>query len=339
MLESQAKYHHLIPRTYMSSWEHGNGTLYIEYKDGKIKERNKDRIAGLTDYHSVLVGMPICTKEDTDVIFNCLSDYFVEYNGKIVTETLELNQIYYDFDNWKITRADGTIVSKKKLRNDIESVRIRDIEVLWSIKYENGWNELKKKIDATVLSNLSDSIPAFDREFLMKFYTAMDWRGFESNMQLNGAFEWFCNEILPLHEIKIPKDERELPIFKNAADYFKHCYILKSYRKFLNDDGVIFTNAMANLQHTSFHFLVADGTVTFITSDNPAFVFTRADERLQGIMPISPRILLVQGKDIDKDEVYYITHIDDDAVKAYNNIILENAVEFVIIDDKQIEHF
>lgn len=323
----------------MSSWKHGKGTLYVEYRNGEIRERNKDKIAGVTDFHSVLVGMPICTKEDTDEIFKCLSDYFVEYNGRIVTETLELNQIYHDFDNWKITRADGTIVSKKKLRNDIDCVRIRDIEALWSVKYENGWDKLKEKIEATVLSSTADAIPAFDREYLMKFYTAMDWRGFKSNIHLNGAFDWLCNEVLPLHEIEIPKDERELPIFENAEDYFKHCYILKSYRKFLNDEGVIYANAMANLEHTSFHFLVADATTTFITSDNPAFVFTRSDGQLQGIMPISPRILMVQGRNTDKDEVYYITHIDDDAVKAYNNIIRANAVEFVIMDDIQIDHF
>lgn len=29
MGETKAKYHHLIPRTYLSAWEHGNGTLYI----------------------------------------------------------------------------------------------------------------------------------------------------------------------------------------------------------------------------------------------------------------------------------------------------------------------
>lgn len=339
MLESQAKYHHLVPRTYMSSWEHGNGTLYIEYKDGTVKERNKDRVAGVTDFYSIFVGMPICTKDDTDEIFSFLSEYLVEYSGKVVTDTLELNQIYYDFDNWEITRKDGTTVSKKKLRNAIDSVKIRDIEVLWSTKYENGWNEMRKKIETEVLGASSDTIPAFDKEFLMKFYTAMDWRGFKSNDQLSNAFDWLCNKVLPFHEVKIPENERELPMFENAADYFKHCYILKSYRKYLNDEGVIYSNAMANLKNASFHFLVSDGVTTFVTSDNPAFIFIRADGKLQGLMSVNPRILLVQGRDIDHDEVYCVSHISDDAVKAYNNIIRQNAKEFVIMDDAGIEHF
>lgn len=339
MLETKTKYHHLVPRTYMSSWKHGKETLYIEYKDGKIKERNKDKIAGVTDFHSILVGMPICTKDDTDKIFSCLSDYSVEYDGRVVTDTLEMNQLYFDFDNWIITREDGTTVSKKKLRHDIDSVKIRDIEALWSIKYENGWNEMKKRIESEILKASSDIIPAFDREYLMKFYTAMDWRGFKFNNQLNEIFDWLCNKVLPLHEVKIPKDERELPMFETAADYFKHCYILKAYRQYLNDEGVIYINAMENLKNTSFHFLVADGVTTFITSDNPAFMFVRADGKLQGLMPVNPRILLVQGRDIDRDKVYCISHISDDAVKAYNNIICQNSKEFVIIDDLEIEHF
>ena len=50
MGETKAKYHHLIPRTYISAWEHGNGTLYIRFLEDKesVVERNKDNIAGIT---------------------------------------------------------------------------------------------------------------------------------------------------------------------------------------------------------------------------------------------------------------------------------------------------
>lgn len=62
----------------------------------------------MTDFHSILVGMSICTKDDTDKIFSCLSDYSVEYNGRVIIDTLEMKQLYSDFDNWIITREDGT---------------------------------------------------------------------------------------------------------------------------------------------------------------------------------------------------------------------------------------
>ena len=337
-MDSKSKRHHLVPRTYLSSWEHGQGTLYIKYKDGTFMERNKNKIAYITDFHSITVDMPICTKEDTDIIFECLTDYIVEYHGERIIDTLELNKIYYDFENWNVTRKNGTPVSKKKLKNDIESVKIRDIEALWGTKYENGWNELKEKIEKEVLSAHTDIITAFDKESLMKFYTAMDWRGFKNNAQLNDVFNLICNNVLKFNEIKIPEHERNLSTIENVSDDLKHNYLLKQYREFFDDKGVIYQNVMANMKHTSFHFLVTDGADTFITSDNPAFVFENSEGKLQGIMPITPRILLIQGKDTDKDDTYCITHVSGDMVKFYNDIIWNNSVEFVILD-KPIEDF
>lgn len=94
MEETQAKYHHLIPQTYMSAWANEAGTLQIEFLNnpGVLKQRNKENIAGITDYHSIKAGMVICTKDDADKIFAPLADYTVEIEGHIVTDTLEMNQ-------------------------------------------------------------------------------------------------------------------------------------------------------------------------------------------------------------------------------------------------------
>ena len=56
----------------------------------------------------------------------------------------------------------------------------------------------------------------------------------------------------------------------------------------------------------------------------------RNDGFLQGIMPITPRILLGQGKCTDDTGGYYISHITEDAVQRYNAIIREHALEFII---------
>ena len=105
---------------------------------------------------------------------------------------------------------------------------------------------------------------------------------------------------------------------------------MKFYRQYLNDSGVIYAHTMANLSNTSFHFLVADGTETFNTSDNPVFVFRRLDRKLQGVLPLSPRILMAQGRNSDHDENFYVTHITDEAVKRYNIEIEKNAANFVV---------
>lgn len=47
-------------------------------------------------------------------------------------------------------------------------------------------------------------------------------------------------------------------------------------------------------------------------------------------MPITPRILLGQGKCTNDTGGYYISHITEDAVQRYNAIIREHALEFII---------
>lgn len=85
------------------------------------------------------------------------------------------------FDNWKITRSDGTIVSKKSLKRDIEKIKIKDIELNWSLKYENKWSKVVSRIKQEVLETTDNNIESFEKEFITLFYTALDWRGFNSN--------------------------------------------------------------------------------------------------------------------------------------------------------------
>lgn len=331
---TQAKYHHLIPQTYMAAWSRGNGTLRVEFKNnpGVIKERNKEHIAGITDFHSIKAGMPICTQADTDLIFASTSPYIVSYNGEVIRDTLKLNMLFYDFDNWEISRPDGTPVNKKRIRREIEHVKIKDIEANWSAKYENTWSTHVSIIEEKILNTTAKSIPAFDREYIMKFFTALDWRGFTSNTQFEDVLSWLCHDIMKLGDIDIPEENRILPSLKTAEEEMRHNLLLQYYRQYLNDTGVIYKTAIANLKYTSLHFLVSDGPTMFITSDTPAFIYKRSDNAFVGLLPITPRILMVQGKNTGNDNSYYITHITDETVQNYNNVIRENADKFIIIN-------
>lgn len=331
---NKAKYHHLIPQTYMSAWANASGTLkYKNLVTGEFDTKNKDNLCGINHYHSIVAGMPICTADDADNIFSIMKDYKVVYEGKEVTSNLELNQIYYGFGSWEITRkSDGTIASKKPIKAAIDQVKIRDIEENWSVKYENKWTNVRNTIENNVLT-VSGEIPEFDKEFLMKFFISIDWRSIASEPLFTDQFQWLGVEVLSMDEVEIPEEERELPFFETMADYFKHCLLLKLYRRFLNDDGPIYEHVQQSLQHTSFHFLIADGVTKYVTSDNPSFVHLREDGSKVGIMPITPRILLAQGKKSDTDPVYCVTHITDEAVQKYNKIIEDNAEQYVIYDN------
>lgn len=330
----KAKYHHLIPQTYISAWGNISGTIsYKELKTGMCGKKNKDNILGINHYHSIIAGMPICTEDDVKEIFAILKDYNVEYQGKVITDLMQINQIYYDFENWKITRkSDGTIASKKPIKSAIDQVKIRDIETLWSTKYENHWPEVRTEIEKRVLK-ASGEIEEFQKDFLMKFYVSIDWRSSATDPLFAKEFKRLSTDILQMDQVEIPKDERGLPFFETMADYFEHCLLLMTFRRFLHDEGTMCVQVEASEKNTNFHFLIADGKSRFITSDNPSFICLREDGLKVGLMPITPRILMAQGKSGNSDNVYYVTHITEEAVERYNKKIEENALQYIIYDN------
>lgn len=331
---THAKHHHLIPKTYMSAWEKGDGTLRVEYLDNPsyIKECNKKNIAKINNFHSICAGSPICTKCDTDLIFAAVKNYTVKYKGNVIKDTLSMNKLFEDFDNWEVLREDNTPVSKKRIRNEIEQVKITDIEKNWSIKYENEWARQVAIISNKILSATTNHINAFDKEYIMKFFTALDWRGFISNKQFEDELKWLCSDIIPLDNICIPEEKRVLPILTTAAEEMRYYILLKYYRQYLSDTGVIYQNAMINLKYTTFHFLIANESELFITSDTPAFVNKYSNNTLIGMLPITPKILLLQIRDSNKSGQYQISRIKDEKVQEYNTIIRKNADAFLILN-------
>lgn len=329
----QSKYHHLIPQTYLKAWGNASGTLKIKWiKTGKCENRNTDSVAGVNHYHSIVAGMPFCTKADTDSFFSSLSRYCVTYDGHSLTDTLEMNKYYGVFNDWSIKRIDGTEVIKKSLKSEIDKIKIQDIEENWSSKYENKWNNIRCVIEQKVLST-PNSVPRFYFGYLMKFFTALDWRSMVSNKEFADTCNLICNNILQLDKIEIPKDERELPMFETATEYMKHCLLLSYYRQFLNDTGVIYKCAKEYMKRTSFHFLVSSSEKDFITSDNPAFVEMRKQGDKIGVLPITPRILMTIGRNTPCDENYFVTKIGTAKVREYNEMIKNNASQFIVYNN------
>lgn len=329
----QSKYHHLIPQTYLSAWANPSGTLKIERNSTKkIEFRNTKSVAGINHYHSIIAGMSLCNKNDTDTFFYILKDYNVSYNGMNLRNTLEMNKYYHMFNEWSITRADGSIVNKRSLKNKIDQIKIQDIENLWAEKYENKWSAVRKIIEEKVLTNKS-SVPRFYFEYLTRFYVVLDWRSFTSNEEFSSAFEEISSNQLCLNKIEIPKDERELPMFETVSDYTKHCLLLRYYRQFLNDNGIIYEHAKQLMRKITFRFLVTEGNTKFITSDNPSFMNNNSNGTKTGMLPISPNILMIIGKDSSNKDKYYITKISDLEVQKCNEIIKKHSGQFVVIDN------
>ena len=56
----------------------------------------------------------------------------------------------------------------------------------------------------------------------------------------------------------------------------------------------------------------------------------RVDGLKDGLMPVTPHILMTQGRCSEDADKYFISHISDDAIMKCNEIIRTNADEVVI---------
>lgn len=333
--ETQAKYHHLIPQTYMAAWANNSGTLNIEFLNnpGIIQKINKKRIAGRKDNYSIQVGMSLCNQEDADKIFSPLSKHTVEVDGVEVTNSLELNKLFYCFDEWKITREDGSLESNKTIKKKIKRIKKKEIETNWALEYENKWNFLVKKIEDKVLYSTATSISTFNKENIIKFFVSLDWRGYRSNRDFEEVLESYVKDVFS--PMEIPTEERILPFLKNEYEEIRHELLLNNYRKLFQDKGNIHKYINFYIQHGELTFLIADGPTYFDTSDNPAFEFTNG--ATLGLMAVTPRILMIiQQKNNIGSNKYLISHITDDEVQQYNATIRKNASKFVIHPMKDI---
>ncbi|BAE86368.1 DUF4238 domain-containing protein [Desulfitobacterium hafniense] len=330
---SESKYHHLIPKTYLKSWCFSGMSVYSFNKAELSKPvvKNLKNNFGENNYHSIKAGMPCCTEEDLIKIFEPLKNTKVVLDGKELESLYEYNRYYYDFENWELFYPENVRVPKaevNKINDNIENNKVLDIEKLWNVKYENGWNSLLQFIEQKLKGTADQEIDEFYKGKLMKFIVSLNWRSFISNESLRESFS-FINTLVDLKDIEIPFDERNVKRNKTASDEMKHNYLLKLFRSFLNDEGLMYDIAKGYIKNLTLRLLISSGDIQFITSDNPSFLY-KENDRIHHIMPVTPQILISVEKDSLHRGKYCVEHIPDDEVERFNLIIINNADEFVI---------
>jgi hypothetical protein len=335
-----AKYHHLIPQTYLRSWCYSGESVYSMNKSNlsEVTIKNISNNFGQNHYHSIRAGMPCCTNEDLLKIFEPLNNFKIFLDEKELSSLVEYNNNYFRFDEWELYYPNNRRVSraaKNTIRSRIEANKILDIEELWSIKYESGWNFLLQMIQQRIDDATGTNMDEFYKGKLMKFIVSLNWRSFTSNQQLGETFE-FINSLIDLRSIEIPKEDRNIATDETAYDEMKHNFLLKQFADFLSDKGIVYETAKGYIRHLGIRFLVSNGGLEFITSDNPSFTYL-TDDGMHHIMPVNPRILISIGKiSVNKDK-YYIEYLSDNEVRKMNSLIAENSEEFIISHTATVE--
>lgn len=334
MLKTDAKYHHLIPKTYMKAWYHLDEKVYVVYADdlSKVNTECTSEFAGIQHYHTLRAGSPVLKESDCAELFSCLDGLNIGHESNLLSTPLELNNFYYDFDSWIITNKDGINTDMESIKKYIDGKLHRDIEVLWNHKYENRWNSARCEIKTNILSADSNEIPAFNKDYLIRFFVSIDWRGYKSNDEFNYIYDSLPLEML---DALIPEGKRKYEFCETYNEELKHEVKLKQFYDYLRDTGNMHQQANQHIENLTLCFLIANETNEFITSDNPAFFHTDS-AGTRGIMAITPKILMLLVSNKDNIENYVIKKLNDQEVKQYNQIIANNSVSFVIIHDKEI---
>lgn len=325
-------YDHLIPKTYLRAWVHSKDSVYVcDKKTGVLSRKNIENNFGRTHFHSISAGMPICEHSDLVDIFRSVNGYDVYYQDRLLETLEEYNNYYYDFANWVIKKS-GVKVTKRgknQIRADIEQVKIDDVENLWNKKYENRWNQMKDIIIYKVMTNSLNEIDEFYKGLIMKFIIAFNWRGFYGNDTFKNASKWILGAAA-LHNVDIPFEVRQKPYLETASEEIEHMLLLRKYREFLRDKGIMYDMAKLYIRLLSLQFYIAEGNTKFITSDNPSFIVKINEDKNVHLMPVSPEILICIGRNSDCIGKYKVERISDEDVEQFNKLISENSFERII---------
>lgn len=327
------KYHHLISQTYLKAWCYSNKSIYVisKHNERDYQSRNIENNFGITQFHTIKAGMPICEENDLIKIYECLKEYNIFCKEKHLKNYREYNDLYSLFDKWIIQKDGQKISSKEKniLKNKIDNVKILDIENMWEQKYESKWNSIRDKIEENILYNDLTEVDEFDKDIIMKSIVAFNWRGFSSDEHFNEISKWICN-IAGLQNISIPVESRQKEFLSTAEEEMRHYLLLRKYREFLRDKGIIYDMANNYSKYFNIKFYVATESARFITSDNPSFICDNIHGQKTHVFPISPQIVIAIGKIDESKGKYLIERIGCNEVNQINKLIYEHSINRLV---------
>ncbi|HBF8411669.1 DUF4238 domain-containing protein [Clostridioides difficile] len=321
MGENEKVYQHLIPKVYMKKWINSNDKIYIFEKNDvsnvdkkELDKKELDNFAGKKNYYTLFKGTP---------------------------------PYYYDMDK------------------SVDKIEERDliIENAWSKEQENKWNSLVKNIENNVLSAKKKHIKCFKKNEIIEFIHLMKYRGFKAEsmfrevlkksikdenlfgeaIEKSGKYDENLKKFLSKYLLEyLDAESKYLP----ENEQLTHLLLLNEMRKFHSkeDNSYLRTELELYVDNITISFVVANENISFITSDNPSFLFDISEVRsnIKGtvnIMPITPKIVAIflYCKDKDNLKKFKIEKVDDFFVKKVNNVIIKNSYEYIISKTDNIE--
>lgn len=306
------KYQHKIPQVYMRYWR------YLDKKE-KVYVHKKKHI-----FESLEKCKNFRYIEDKKRMFMGTSNYINKIGGEDNFYTIfEYSLICTEEDKQRIASGEK---------------RILDIENGWH-RMENKWNSIVKGIENNTNNN-KVLIGELKKEEIMSFMISMLFRG-------EKGIENF-KEILKqgLLNMDINDSDRKMLIYAiDNIDILAKEALLGEMRKFFDNDGIINKINKIFIENCTLVISKAEGDIEFITSDTPSvfseMIIKDKENNIIGRgrnlnMPITPKIAISVLLNNKGNKKYRVEHLEDERVKNFNEMMLENSKKYVISNKNNI---
>lgn len=329
-MSASYKKQHYVPQTYLDAWKDNHNKVYVYNKvDGELHKYCKtERVLYENDIYTKTANDNVTlTEKEICEIFKVLDEYKIKYVDenyeKDLTTHDEYSTYYYDFEKWVIRREDGSIVSKKGIKDSIDKTRITTLEEQWKC-IENNWSSLRENIEYCINNEIELTDKVLDD--LIEFLVAQKYRTPKS---LKASQNLIGDILQPMKSYMGNWYQKEI-------DYLGQEYFKNQILKYQNEDsrGII-CKEIETLK--TFHLVLFKALDRmFITSDSPVFNIHDNDfykGKYNAIyLPISPYLMLGIFK--GSSTRYSVDELPSNVVRRFNKKIKENSFRYYVTNYK-----
>lgn len=349
---------HYVPKTYLNGWLSNNQNVYFyenKYKN-KCEPRNPESILKLKHIYTVGYNEVIYLYGCTDVITDFYNKIIDILNERQVYAKINNENIIGDdnfvfqlqrLDEWLFFDSSNNIpVRSRPIRNQIKEIKSYVIENRFSEKFENSWqndfNNLIEELSYNRMSQEGFRIVSQDSINKVLYFTII-------SMMRNPKFDFFglltvTFDVTENAFITPGTDTQEASIIRKVINHMKKAsWLTQIYAAlFTNYTGII-RNPIYNqinqiIQNGNYKIMLFSANeLSFITSDNCAFISDKIDNYRMYYFPLSYKYLLAIGM----MENSLINEIDcrgfsKNEVKKFNKIIYKNAYHSIVSCDDDV---
>lgn len=353
------KLQHYVPQVYLRAWKNTTGVYLFKKNDLEIGNlRNTDSILAKNHTYTIDYDHTFVFKEMPEIAKdygNKMKEVLNKHNAIAVYEGEELKTVkrlvasdtFPFLDKWQFYKKNNrdNLARKKAILNEIKSLHSYVIENKLDSFLENDWPNTRDKFIEAVESitdyKTMTNVKIEKRVVVKLIYSMLILMCRNPAFDCFGVYPKIENAFKSIFEINKMGEEERKKSQKVVDQQIHAAWLAEIYKGlFQNEKGfceIYAENIEEKCQIVLFRCCEENGS--FITSDNPAFMFINnvmKYNRNGFYMPLTPQYLLFIGKGEDDIGSIDVKSLSNKGVKIQNSIILSKAVNSVVSNRKYL---